>query len=187
MTMRVTERGPDEFIPALPDLLRIYVEAMAYPPQTGVARAPLWLTHARRPGFRCVVAVDIDDVIHGFGYGYRGAPGQWWHDEVVRGLRGTGRAMPTDYFELTELHVAPASQGGGTGERMLRALVARTTAPRVLLSTPEGRSRAWRLYRRLGFTDVLRDFLFTGDARPFAVLGRGLPLPSSDAEDRLGQ
>ena len=49
----------------------------------------------------------------------------------------------------------------------------------VLLSTPEvprEESRAWRLYRRVGFTDVLRHFHFPGDERPFAVLGRDLPL-----------
>jgi ribosomal protein S18 acetylase RimI-like enzyme len=47
---------------------------------------------------------------------------------------------------------------------------------RVLLSTPEGPSRAWRLYRRVGFQDVLRHYQFAGDPRPFAVLGRTLPL-----------
>jgi ribosomal protein S18 acetylase RimI-like enzyme len=50
----------------------------------------------------------------------------------------------------------------------------------VLLSTPEygphTPGRAWRLYRRMGFNDVLREHRFTGDARPFAVLGRELPL-----------
>ena len=49
----------------------------------------------------------------------------------------------------------------------------------VLLSTPEinGESnRAWRLYRRLGFTDVIRGYHFAGDPRPFAILGRSLPL-----------
>jgi len=35
---------------------------------------------------------------------------------------------------------------------------------------------AWRLYRRTGFRDVVRHFTFAGDRRPFAVLGRGLPL-----------
>jgi ribosomal protein S18 acetylase RimI-like enzyme len=46
----------------------------------------------------------------------------------------------------------------------------------MLLSTPEGENRAWRLYRRLGFGDVLRHYRFTGDPRPFGVLGRELPL-----------
>ena len=82
----------------------------------------------------------------------------------------------TDYFELTELHVRPTAQGKGLGEGLLRHLLGGVQASTTLLSTPEGRSRAWRLYRRVGFQDVLRDYLFAGDPRPFAVLGRNLPL-----------
>jgi ribosomal protein S18 acetylase RimI-like enzyme len=85
-----------------------------------------------------------------------------------------------DYFELTELHVRPDAQGSRLGEGMLRALLDGVRHERVLLSTPEHHprppGRAWRLYRRLGFSDVLRDHRFTGDSRPFAVLGRTLPL-----------
>jgi ribosomal protein S18 acetylase RimI-like enzyme len=82
----------------------------------------------------------------------------------------------SDYFELTELHVRPDAQGHGLGEAVLRRLLGGVPAGRVLLSTPEGPSRAWRLYRRVGFLDVLRHYQFTGDPRPFAVLGRQLPL-----------
>ena len=49
----------------------------------------------------------------------------------------------------------------------------------MLLSTPEingEANRAWRLYRRLGFNDVIRGYHFAGDPRPFAILGRSLPL-----------
>ena len=49
----------------------------------------------------------------------------------------------------------------------------------VLLSTPEingEANRAWRLYRRLGFTDIIRGYHFAGDPRAFAILGRSLPL-----------
>lgn len=190
MTIRLRHLGPDGFTAVLPDLLRIYVEAMGYPPQTGIARAPLWIAHARRPDFSCVIAHDTDDVIRGFCYGYRGAPGQWWHDEVTRGLRRrsfvdttTATETMTDYFELTELHVMPGHQGGGIGEQLLRSLLTRVVRARVLLSTPEGPTRAWRLYRRLGFTDVLRDFLFTGDPRPFAVLAHPLPLDPPAPKD----
>ena len=119
-------------------------------------------------------------VILGIGYGYRGAPGQWWHDEVHRGLMSADPAAAerelADYFELTELHVHPDAQGRGIGSALLTELLARVDAPRVLLSTPEGPTRAWRLYRRFGFTDLLRHYRFTGDSRKFAVLGRSLPI-----------
>ncbi len=173
----------------LPEALEIYLEAMGYPAGTARQRGPLWLEHRRRPGWRAVASVDSTGALVGIGYGYSGAPGQWWYHEVRRGLRDAGGSRTDDtrqrwlrdYFELTELHVRPGAQGAGLGEAMLRDLLARTDRGNVLLSTPEevpGRpSRAWRLYRRMGFRDVLRRYRFAGDPRPFAVLGRSLPLP----------
>ena len=116
------------------------------------------------------------DRITGLAYGYHGAPGQWWYSEVRRGVRSAGEQQLADFFELTELHVHPDWQGHGLGEALLRALASDRPERRMLLSTPEGENRAWRLYRRLGFTDVLRNYRFTGDPRPFGVLGRDLPL-----------
>lgn len=169
------------------DALQVYVAAMAYPPNTARHRRTLWLDHVRRPGWRAAAWLGADDAVLGIGYGYAGATGQWWFEEVRRGLRSRpgDRAWMDDYFELTELHVRPDAQGGQLGEALLRALLDGVPSARVLLSTPEhppqDPGRAWRLYRRLGFRDVLRDHRFTGDARPFAVLGRELPLDPAPA------
>ena len=173
---RLARLEPGVFRTALPDLLEVYLAAMRYPPGTAEARAPLWADHSRRDGFRCMVAVDQDGSVAGLAYGYRGRPGQWWYSEVARGLGDDPQGWLADYFELTELHVRPDRQGAGLGESLLRGLLAPVTTDRVPLSTPEGQNRAWRLYRRVGFLDVLRDFLFTGDGRRFGVLGRSLPL-----------
>ncbi len=179
--VRLVELTPEQLRPRLNEALGIYVAAMRYPPGTARQRGPMWLEHMRREGWRCVVVLAADDALLGVGYGYRGAPGQWWHDEVRRGLlavaeQATVDGWLRDYFELTELHVRPDAQGRGLGEGMLRRLLSDVPAPRVLLSTPEGPTRAWRLYRRTGFIDLLRDHRFSGDPRPFAVLGRSLPL-----------
>ena len=121
----------------------------------------------------------------GVAYGYPGAPGQWWQQQVVLGLQRGGSApqeiarLMTSYFELTELHIHPRAQGRGLGEALARRLLAGRSEQNVLLSTPEtnGESnRAWRLYRRLGFTDIIRRYHFAGDPRAFAILGRALPL-----------
>ncbi len=86
----------------------------------------------------------------------------------------------TDCFELVELHVRPARAGPRrSAPGSCYALLTNARQQTVLLSTPEAdeqTSRAWRLYRRFGFVDVLRHFNFPGDDRPFAVLGRQLPL-----------
>ncbi|MGH3941379.1 MAG: GNAT family N-acetyltransferase [Pseudonocardiaceae bacterium] len=176
---RVAELTATQLRPQIDEALRIYVTAMGYPPATVRQRAPMWLEHMLRKGWRCVGAFD-DDILVGIAYGYRGARGQWWHDEVHRGLKiadpAAAQLLLADYFELTELHVHPDAQGKGVGEALLTELLSRVDAPRVLLSTPEGPTRAWRLYRRIGFTDLLRYYRFAGDSRPFAVLGRPLPL-----------
>ncbi len=178
---RVIELTQDELRARLPEALTLYVNAMRYPRNTVQQRAPMWLAHMLRPEWRCVVAVDEDGPLLGIGYGYRGTPGQWWHEQVRRGLAAvTNPAVAqewlSDYFELTELHVRPDAQGQGLGEEVLRGLLSGVRPSRVLLSTPEGPTRAWRLYRRLGFADVLRNYEFAGDPRPFAILGRTLPL-----------
>jgi GNAT superfamily N-acetyltransferase len=180
---RLVELGPDAMADRLSEALNIYVSAMGYPPSTARSRRSLWLDHVRRPGWRAVGWLDRGNALLGVAYGYVGGPGQWWFEEVRRGLRGGPPELQDwlrDYFELTELHVRPDAQGGGLGEGLLRALLAGATGSRVLLSTPEHASRpptrAWQLYRRTGFLDVLRNHRFTGDSRPFAVLGRTLPL-----------
>lgn len=180
----------------LSEALAVYVDAMRYPRGTEGNRAAMWLEHTRRPGWKGVAAVEGPDTIpdhaalsdaelRGVAYGYCGAPDQWWQQQVVQGLRHSGMLtadidrLVNSYFELTELHITPSAQGQGLGEALTRRLLAQRPEHHVLLSTPEIRgesNRAWRLYRRLGFTDIIRDYHFAGDPRPFAVLGRALPL-----------
>lgn len=175
------ELSADQLRERLPEALQIYVDAMGYPPSTTQQRAPMWAAHTLRPGWRCVAGLGTGNELLGIGYGYLGVPGQWWHEQVRRGMLSTHshagiEAWTSDYFELTELHVRPDVQAAGLGEAILRRLLDGASGSRVLLSTPEGPTRAWKLYRRVGFVDILRNYRFTGDPRPFAVLGRPLPL-----------
>lgn len=181
-----TNLEPAVFRGRISELIDVYITAMQYPTDLANARGVLWEEHSHRSGFACVVATDATGRIHGLAYGYRGAPGQWWYSEVRRGVRTADERRLTDFFELTELHVHPDSQGRGLGEALLRALAKDRPERRMLLSTPEGENRAWRLYRRLGFTDVLRNYRFTGDPRPFGVLGRELPLTTDEQKSSSG-
>lgn len=114
-----------------------------------------------------------DEVLVGICYGYRARRGQWWFDRVSAGARAEGTLLPEKMAELTELHVLPALHGHRVGRALLESFLATRSEDSVLLSTPEVEgetNNAWRLYRRAGFTDVLRNFLFEGDPRRFAIL-----------------
>ena len=48
--------------------------------------------HLERDGFRFVADWDAGLRLAGIAYGYRGAPGQWWHDLVLRAMDEQARA-----------------------------------------------------------------------------------------------
>lgn len=200
MATFLIDLSPTDMQRRLPEALAVYVDAMAYPRGTENQRASMWVEHTRRRGWRAVAAVETAGdrpgdaptaeelataPLLGVAYGYGGAPDQWWQQQVLRGLHRVGfgpteiARLMNDYFELTELHIHPRAQGRGLGEALARRLLSDRVEANVLLSTPEingEANRAWRLYRRLGFTDVIRGYHFAGDPRPFAILGRSLPL-----------
>ena len=202
MAIFLIDLPPTDMERRLGDALKVYVDAMRYPRGTENQRAAMWLEHIRRRGWQGVGVVDVELAegadapvpsaaelsnapLLGVAYGYPGAPGQWWQQQVVLGLQRGGlppqeiAGLMNSYFELTELHIHPRAQGRGLGEALARRLLAGRPEANVLLSTPETNgepNRAWRLYRRLGFTDVIRRYHFAGDPRAFAILGRKLPL-----------
>ena len=191
--MRIVHWTREQARNRMPEAMAVYAEAMGYPPIAAQHRTGHALAHTYRLGFRAVAALggDTDSPadgiaggteLFGFGYGYAAEPGQWWHDQVRAALDAeTAAEWLRGCFELSELHVRPAMQGRGAGRALLHALVEGIPQRSVLLSTPEGDTRAWRLYRSLGFVDLLRHHLFPGDARPFAVLGVRMPLVAARA------
>jgi ribosomal protein S18 acetylase RimI-like enzyme len=159
------------------EAMAIYVVAMNYPSYAGAQRSVTAQGHTTYAGFACRAALRPDGRLVGFAYGYTSAPGQWWHDLVRRAVPdAVADAWLGDAFELSEMHVLPHYQGGGIGRRLLTSLSAALPHRAVLLSTPDADTRAFRLYRSLGFEDLARNHRFPGDARPFAVLGARLPL-----------
>lgn len=168
--------GP-QFAARVDEAMGIYVRAMQYPGHTGTQRAVTARRHTDNEGFQCRAAVGDDGALIGFGYGYTTRPGQWWHDLVRKAMSPDAAADWLDEsFELSELHVLPEHQGQGLGRLLLLALADGIAHRSMLLSTPDFDTRAFRLYRHLGFIDLARHYLFPGDARPFAVLGARLPL-----------
>ncbi|MDO4609113.1 N-acetyltransferase [Corynebacterium sp.] len=199
MQYDVMPMPPEMFRARCAEAVDLYISAMGYDPSLAPGRVRAWLRQMEQPRWAaaCIVAhdgstppdralADPRNPLAGIAFCHRGSPTQWWSRQVRGGMATRRRplrevhATLSDYVELAEIHVAPGHQGAGLGEELLRTLLEGRRERLVLLSTPEvprEANRAWRLYRRLGFADVLRGFLFPGDSRPFAILGAPLPLP----------
>ena len=193
--MRVTYRelGPREFRAVIRSLVGVYAAAMNPPDRTLSGRQAIMDRHAASPGFRGLSA-HVDGRLAGFTYGFHGESGQWWHDMVAAALAtrsgagisaaeyvgdDTPAAWLDDSFEVAELHVMPPWQGNGIGRSLLLSLSSGRPERTAVLSTADAPTRARRLYRGLGFTDLLTDFRFSGSEPPYAVMGAPLPLPAT--------
>jgi ribosomal protein S18 acetylase RimI-like enzyme len=193
--MRVTYRelGPREFRGAIRALVAVYAAAMSPPDRSLSGREAIMDRHAASPGFRGLTA-QVNGQLAGFTYGFHGESGQWWHDMVAAALAtrsGTGvtaaeyaeveapGAWLDDSFEIAELHVLPSWQAQGIGRSLLLSLTSGRTERTAVLSTADAPTKARRLYRGVGFTDLLTDFRFSGSEPPYAVMGALLPLSTT--------
>jgi ribosomal protein S18 acetylase RimI-like enzyme len=62
-----------------------------------------------------------------------------------------------DEIFLALIELAPDHQGRGVGSRLIRDILDRADGKPVVLSVLAVNDRAYRLYRRLGFTEISRD------------------------------
>ncbi|MEJ5928884.1 GNAT family N-acetyltransferase [Corynebacterium sp. H128] len=183
MPVKIRRLDRIEFAHHVPQLVDLYMDAMNYDDNLRATWIQSWRQHASNAGFVAVVAYDEEQLL-GIAHGHSGNPMNWWHLQVQNGLITTGkhdlhRRKLINYFELSEIHVRPGEQGRGIGTGLLRELLAENRHPCVMLSTPEvaeERNGAFGLYRKFGFEDILRNFIFSGDAREFAILAAPLPL-----------
>ena len=162
------------FAASITVMSQIYGEAMQRPPELVVQRREIMAAHVHRAGFVGVLACDGEAVV-GFGYGYHGRPGDWWHDVVARALgRRESREWLHDSFELAELHVHPSRHGEGIGRRVLETVLSHAEGTTVVLSTHDRESPARQLYRSVGFADLLTGFVFPGSTEVYVVMGKRL-------------
>lgn len=125
MTVQIRRLSSAEFSLLVPQLVDIYLNAMQYNPAIRTQRERVWREEVRWPGFTAVAAVDGNEVV-GVAYGFLGTRERWWDKQLVRCMEENGgmtprhRDMLESYFEVAEVHVAPARQGAGIGARAAR-------------------------------------------------------------------
>jgi len=184
----LSDLGPREFLGEIDVLVGIYADAMDADAGLLPGRKELMRRHAGYPAFRALQALaampgerDGSGGVLGFSYGFHGQPGQWWYDAVSAALsRAIGPMLTAgwlaDCLEVAEVHVRKEQQRRGIGTGLLTALTAGRPERTALLSTPDRESTARRLYRRMGFRDLLTGYSFPGGSPPYALMGAVLPL-----------
>jgi len=178
----IAELDRPGFLAVIDRLVAIYGAAMGAGLDELPARRAIMERHVGNPAFRALaVTADTSGHVVAFSYGFRGLPGQWWHDVVLAGLSAeyglsAARQWLDDVLEVAEVHVHPDFQARGIGRQMVLTLTADRPERTAVLSTRDAPTRARRLYRSLGFADLLTDFLFPGGGPPYAVMGAALPL-----------
>jgi GNAT superfamily N-acetyltransferase len=204
--------GKARFLAELDTLVEVYAAAMRPPREQVPGRRAIMERHTQFPSFRAVVVTGPAGPgappgtgngpgpapgtgrlpIIAFSYGFHGADGQWWHDLVRSALTRMGgydlaQSWLGDSFEVAEVHVHPDYQGRGIGRRMVPALLHSRLERTALLSTQDADTRARRLYRGLGFGDLLTGYRFPGTDPPYAVMGAALPVrPGPPPQPRHG-
>src|SRR5271156_5925858 len=101
MEVSHSELGPREFRASTGDLVAVYAAAMNPPERLIGGRESIMDPHAARPGVRRPGA-RADGLVAGFGYGFHGENGQWWHDMVAGALAsrsGAGYLTPGESAE----------------------------------------------------------------------------------------
>jgi GNAT superfamily N-acetyltransferase len=201
--LELRELGAGEFLANLDACTGVYAAAMDPPEYQLPGRHAIMERHAGYAAFRAIAVIQApgtgpigrgpagdrptwtgpagDGPLIGFAYGFHGEGGQWWHDLVSQAVTSTrGREAATDWltnsFEIAEVHVLPGHQGQGTGQAMMLQLTAGRPERTAVLSTMDADTRARRLYRKLGFTDLIAGYAFAGTDDPYAIMGAPLPL-----------
>jgi ribosomal protein S18 acetylase RimI-like enzyme len=183
----IAELTPSGFLNTIDQFVAIYGAAMRAEPDELPSRRAIMERHAVNPGFRALAATTATARrIVAFSYAFRGLPGQWWHDVVHAGISAesgltAAREWLDDVVEIAEVHVHPDFQARGIGRRMVLALAAGRAERTAVLSTRDAPTPARKLYRSLGFADLLIDFVFPGGGPPYAVMGAVLPLAGQQA------
>jgi GNAT superfamily N-acetyltransferase len=178
----IVELSRPDFLASLDSFVTIYAAAMSAGPDELPSRQAIMERHAGNPGFRALaVYSDIPARMVAFTYGFHGQHGQWWHDVVRTGITARADAATADSWlrdvlEVAEVHVHPAYQARGIGRRMVLTLTSGRSEQTAVLSTRDDETPARRLYRSLGFGDLLTGFLFPGGGPAYAVMGADLPL-----------
>ncbi|WP_261133944.1 GNAT family N-acetyltransferase [Bacillus sp. Marseille-Q3570] len=131
--------------------------------------------HATYGGYQGLVAVDENDKVHGFVYGYTSLPGQFYNGKLRAKLTdGQIKEWLTDCFEFVELAVDPDHHRKGIGKQLHDAILESVPHQTSVLTTGVNMEAAKCLYLNNGWEIIQKNVDVLGVGNQQLIMGKKL-------------
>ncbi|MGE7861494.1 GNAT family N-acetyltransferase [Bacillus mobilis] len=133
--------------------------------------------HMGYTDFKGVIALNDENEVIGFTYGYRSLEGQYFNQLMRKSLNcGQVEQWLEDCFEFVELAVDPQYGNEGLGTRLHNELLEGISNRTSVLTTQINNQKARSLYERLDWVDVLEPFHPSKNDVPYVIMGKNLKI-----------
>jgi len=129
--------------------------------------------HIKYVDFKGIVAINDENEVVGFTYGYRSMGGQYYNQLMREALHlEQVDQWLQDCFEFVELAVHPQYQNEGLGMKLHNELLEGISNRTSILTTQINNEKARSLYKRLDWVDVLEPFHPSESDVPYVIMGK---------------
>ncbi|CDN35806.1 MULTISPECIES: GNAT family N-acetyltransferase [Bacillus cereus group] len=133
--------------------------------------------HIEYTGFKGIVAINDENEVVGFTYGYRSIEGQYYNQLMREALHlEQVDEWLQDCFEFVELAVHPQYQNEGLGTKLHNELLEGLSNRTSVLTTQINNEQARSLYERLDWVNVLEPFHPSKNDVPYVIMGKVLKI-----------
>ncbi|WLD94548.1 GNAT family N-acetyltransferase [Alkalihalobacillus sp. AL-G] len=131
--------------------------------------------HSTYPGFRRSVAIDDENKVLGFVYGYTSLPEQFYNGKLRAQMTYEQvEKWLSNCFEFVELAVDPYYHRNGLGSKLHDSILEKTTHKTSILTTGAEMAAAQALYKRKGWETIQTDVDVLGAGKRQLIMGKKL-------------
>jgi GNAT superfamily N-acetyltransferase len=133
--------------------------------------------HIEYADFKGIVAINDENEVVGFTYGYRSLEEQYYN-QLMREALNLEQADEwlQDCFEFVELAVHPQYRNEGLGMKLHNELLEGISNRTSILTTQINNEKARSLYERLDWVDVLEPFHPSKNDVSYVIMGKALKI-----------
>ncbi|MFJ8354006.1 GNAT family N-acetyltransferase [Bacillus paramycoides] len=131
--------------------------------------------HMGYTDFKGAVAINDENEVIGFTYGYRSLEGQYYNQLMREALNSEQvERWLQDCFEFVELAVHPKYRNVGLGTKLHNGLLEGIPNRTSVLTTQINNLKARSLYEKLDWVNVLEPFHPSKDNAPYVIMGKAI-------------